>query len=104
MVVVGSPLADHRGQIIKMLASAQLFAAPVSPTKCEGQLFTCRAISDLLAHLAQSSSACPRRFSYRFTGEWPNVGLYVDTTPPAAPWASRNCLGRASLSMWSMPE
>jgi hypothetical protein len=32
-----------------------------SPTKCEAQLFTCRAISKLRAHVAQSSCACPRQ-------------------------------------------
>jgi hypothetical protein len=32
-----------------------------SPTKCEAQLFICRAISKLRAHVAQSSCACPRQ-------------------------------------------
>jgi hypothetical protein len=38
MVVVGSPLADHRGEIMKMLASAQLFAAPARAAKSNAKL------------------------------------------------------------------
>ena len=38
MVVVGSPLADHRGQTMKMLASAQLFAAPARAAKTNAKL------------------------------------------------------------------
>jgi len=38
MIVVGSPLADHRGQIMKMLASAQLFAAPARAAKSNAKL------------------------------------------------------------------
>ena len=37
-VVVGSTLADHRGQIMKMLASAQLFAAPARAAKSNAKL------------------------------------------------------------------
>ena len=38
MVVVGSPLADHRGEIMKMLAGAQLFAAPARAAKSNAKL------------------------------------------------------------------
>ena len=38
MVVVGSPLADHRGQIMKRLMSAQLFAPPKRARKTEARL------------------------------------------------------------------
>ena len=38
MVVVGSPLADHRGQIMKRLMSAELFAPPKRARKTEARL------------------------------------------------------------------
>ena len=38
MVVVGSPLADYRGQIMKILASVQLFAAPARAAKTNAKL------------------------------------------------------------------
>ena len=38
MVVVGWPLADHRGQIMKRLTSAQLFAAPKRAGKTKARL------------------------------------------------------------------
>ena len=38
MVVVGSPLADHRGQIMKRLTSAQLFAPPKRARKTKARL------------------------------------------------------------------
>jgi hypothetical protein len=38
LIVVGSPLADHRGQIMKTLTSAQLFAAPKRMAKTGARL------------------------------------------------------------------
>ena len=38
MVVVGLPLADHRGQIMKRLTSAELFAPPKRARKTKARL------------------------------------------------------------------
>ena len=38
LVVVGWPLADHRGQIMKILTSAQLFAPPKKARKTKARL------------------------------------------------------------------
>jgi hypothetical protein len=38
LVVEGSPLADHRGQIMKILTSAQLFAAPKRAANADARL------------------------------------------------------------------
>src|SRR5262249_33858663 len=44
LIIVGLPLADHRGQIMKLLSSAQLFAAPARAAKTHGRLGRAKSV------------------------------------------------------------
>ena len=63
MVVVGLPLADHRGQIMKRLTSAELFAPPKRARKTKARLERAKlvvvAARERAAGMAQQHAAQP---------------------------------------------
>jgi hypothetical protein len=93
-VVVGWPLADHRGQIMKRLTSAQLFAPPKMVRKTKARLERAKlvvvAARERAAETAQQYAAQPstmrpptvlqrRRLAGRFSGKfWGFVFPYLD--------------------------
>jgi len=85
LVVVGWPLAGHRGQIMKRLTSAQLFAAPKRAGKTKARLERAKlvivAARERAAETAQQYAAQPstmrpstvlqrRRVVGRFSGKF----------------------------------